>query len=178
MRRVIGLALVGLCAMAIHAYAAGQDEKIYEDLVLRAKAGDLTIDWRVLRLTCMRVQACQPRGSKADLALLGKKTPLEDNLRVALKLIDEGFPNIEAHASASGIYRALGNMEKAQAEYAITLSLMRSIVDGHDGKTKETAYEVITGREEYFVLTALKLPYYGPGVTSSLVLDGAHKFSR
>jgi hypothetical protein len=102
----------------------------------------------------------------------------EEKLKLALNMIEQGFANIEAHASASGIYKALGKTVEADREFAITLAFMRSIIYQHDGKSKETAFEVITGREEFYVLSSRGLPYYGPRVISSQFQDGHHRYSR
>jgi hypothetical protein len=180
MRGLFELSVVGvfLFLIPICAYSADNDELAYQSAVDRVKAGDLSIDWRGLRFACLKAPSCQPRASKADLAVLNATSKLEDKLQLALKMIDQGFANIEAHADASGIYKALGKSTEADREYAIVLAFMRSIFDQHDGKSKETALEVITGREEYVVVSSRGFPYYGPRVKTSQFRDGPHRYSR
>jgi len=96
----------------------------------------------------------------------------------AEKLIEDGFVNLEAHATAAGGYGKLNNLQKANAHLAIALALMRSIMGTRDGKTKESAYEVICDREQYFVLTALGLLYAPPLASPTHVSDGPHRYER
>ena len=138
--------------------AAEEDDVTYRTLVERVKGGDLTVDFRALRLACMKASHCEPRGSKADLTVLSSQD-YRKAVQVAEKLIDEGFVNIEAHATAAGLYAELNEPEKAKVHFAITLALMGSIMTGKDGKSEDTAYEVIGDREMYYVMAALGLPY-------------------
>jgi hypothetical protein len=59
-------------------------------------------------------------------------------------------------------------------------ALFESILTAGDGKTEETAYEVISIREVYEVLAGKGLPQYGKGVVSPphLYSAGSHKYSR
>jgi hypothetical protein len=66
---------------------------------------------------------------------------------LAERLIDEGFVNMEVHADCVAIYKELNQPEKSQFHLNVMTGLMRSIMGSGDGKTKETAYEVICTRE-------------------------------
>jgi hypothetical protein len=125
----------------------------------------------------MKASHCEPRGSLADLTAMSVDDPRKV-VEVAEKLIEDGFVNVEAHATAAGAYAKLNEPQKAEAHFAITLALLRSIMNRGDGKTKETAYEVIGDREEYFVLSALGLPYSPPEASVTHVPDGAHRYER
>jgi hypothetical protein len=164
------------------AVAAEQDDVTYRALVQRARSGDTTVDYRLLRLTCMKSDLCQPRGSKTDLGALTdaeKAGDLKKAAEIAEKLLDEGFVNLEAHASLSEIYQRLHDPEKAAFHFKMVLNMMLSIRNSGDGKTKETAFEVICDREEYDLLTSLDLPYYGVGVVSTRkITEGLHAYNR
>jgi|KBSMisStandDraft_5_1062788.scaffolds.fasta_scaffold68391_2 hypothetical protein len=157
--------------------AAEQDDVVYQALVQRVKDGDLTVDFRALRLACMKASHCEPRGSLADLVAMDV-TDLHKVAEVSERLIEEGFVNLEAHATAAGAYARLNEPQKAQIHFAITLALMRSIMSRSDGKTKETAYEVIGDREEYAVLSALGLPYAPPEARVTHMSDGPHRYEK
>jgi hypothetical protein len=179
MRKLVELLSVGIFLILLTTRANSADGGVaYQNLVDRVKAGDLTVDWRALRFACLKAPSCQPRASKADLAALTAAPKPEEKLKLALSMIEHGFANIEAHATASGVYKALGKTVEADREFAIVLAFMRSILHQHDGKTKEMAFEVITGREEFYVLTSRGLPYSGPRVISSHFQDGDHRYSR
>jgi Domain of unknown function (DUF4919) len=159
------------------AFGAEADDITYRTLLERAKGGDFTVDFRALRLACMKASHCEPRGSRADLTAMSAEDP-HKVVEVAEKLIEDGFVNLEAHATAAGAYAKLNDSEKAKAHFAITLELLRSIMATRDGKTKESAYEVICDREEYSVLSALGLPYLPPAASMTPVKDGTHSYER
>lgn len=85
----------------------------------------------------------------------GKAANLGENL------IAEGFPNIEAHAVCASAYAALKMTEKAKFHQAVTSALIRSIMTTGDGKSKESAFEVIGTQEEHIILSVLGLPAFG-----------------
>ena len=100
---------------------AEQDDATYRTLLERVKGGDLTIDFRALRLACMKASHCEPRGSLAGLTDLSDEDP-NKAVAAAEKLIEDGFVNLEAHATAAGGYGKLNNLQKANAHLAIALA--------------------------------------------------------
>jgi len=100
-------------------------------------------------------------------------------IELAEHLLDQGFVDWDAHMDCFGIYTELGDTAKATFHLQAAIALVASIMRTGDGKTKETAFEVISDREEYYALTSLGLPYLGPDVSSqSEVMDGAHHYDR
>ena len=169
--------VLALCLPPSSVVGAEDDDITYQTLVQRVKGGDSTVDFRALRLACMKSSQCEPRGSKSDLAaMLTDDVPTV--VTVAERLIDKGFVNVEAHATAAGAYAKLNKRREADTHFAITLALMRSIMATRDGKTKESAYEVICDREEYSVLNALGLPFFAPAASMAPVKDGPHSYER
>lgn len=143
------------------------------------KKGDLSIDFRLLRMACIRSSLCEPRGSLADLRALNDADTAKKVVEIAEKLIDRGFVNIEAHATVVQAYTKLNDPAKAKFHLDVTTALIRSIMNSGDGKTKESAFEVICDREEYDTLAALGLPYFGPTVTwVGGLKDGPHTFEK
>jgi hypothetical protein len=55
-------------------------------------------------------------------------------------------------------YEAIHDAAKSKFHLDVTAALLRSILLSGDGNTKETAYEVISDREEYSTLAAKGLP--------------------
>src|SRR5689334_1914053 len=112
------LSLISILLSPLTAVGGEQDDLTYQTLVDRAKAGELTIDFRALRLACIRASHCEPRGSATDLTAMSVEDPRKA-LEVAKKLIEDGFANLEAHATAAGAYARLNEQEKANAHLAI-----------------------------------------------------------
>lgn len=100
-------------------------------------------------------------------------------VELAEHLLDQGFVNWDAHMECFAIYTELGDAAKATFHLQAAIALVSSIMRTRDGKTKETAFEVISDREEYYALTSLGLHYLGPDVLShSEVTDGVHHYDR
>lgn len=159
----------------------GLDGTDYQTLVRRVEAGDLTVDFRALRLACMKSTQCEPRATKADLAAINRAEGDHQVARVveiAERLIRQGFVNIEAHADCVKAYDAIHDAAKSKFHKDVTAALLRSILFSGDGKTMETAFEVISDREEYSTLAAKGLPYLGSGVSLSAVEEGGHRYDR
>ena len=134
---------------------------MYRDLVKSVSNGDLSIDFRTLRFSCLGARNCDPRGENRVFIAIReamRAKEYEGAAKAAEQLIANGFPNIQAHAACSEAYTALGNSEKAKFHHDVTSALIRSILDSGDGKTKETAFEVIGTFEEYTTMSVLGFP--------------------
>ena len=182
--RLSGILIVasGLSLSVSFAIAGEQDDVTYQALVQRVKGGDLSIDFRLLRLACVRSSLCEPRGTKADLGAMNRAVADHQPSKVVEiveRLVEQGYVNLEAHATAVQAYTQLNESVKAKFHLDVATALMRSIMSTGDGKNKESAFEVICDREEYDVLTSLGLPYFGSGVVSvHTVQDGSHAYDR
>jgi len=86
------------------------DDTAYQELVNKVGGGDVSIDFRALRLACAKASDCDPSGDSKDVAALNravKDGKYEEAVKMALELIKAGYPNIEAHAAAAQAYAAL-----------------------------------------------------------------------
>jgi uncharacterized protein DUF4919 len=170
--------LFAMLVLAPQFVSADEPEAVYRDLVTRAKNGDLTIDFHALRFACLKVKKCDARGDNKEFVTLRQAMQAKDFEKAAKitdKLIDQGFVNIQAHAAAAQIHTALNQPEKAAFHREVASALIRSIVGKNDGKTKETAFEVIGTFEEYIVVNALGLPF----PTSQSLLSGKpHSYDK
>jgi len=154
------LTILGIAAMRL---PAGDPPKTaaYRELVKRVTSGDVSVDYRALRFACMRADDCDARGEQADVVAMrraiGEKS-FDKAAKAAEKLIQAGFTNIDAHVVCSKAYAALGNPEKANFHRDVAGGLIRSIFKSGDGKSKETAFEVVGVHEEYVVVAIMGLP--------------------
>src|SRR5580658_5821181 len=151
-------AVAALASVSLPAIGADQDGALYRTLVQRVEAGDLTIDFRSLRMSCLRSSLCEPRATKADLAAMNRAVndrEYDKVVEIGELLISRGFVNIEAHATCARANAELHNLVRAKFHLDVTAALLRSILNSGDGKTMESAFEVICDREEYDTLPAL-----------------------
>jgi hypothetical protein len=153
-----------------------QDDSKYQALVKQAAGGDLSIDFRDLRLSCAKASSCDPRGDSKDVAAMhraAQEKHYDVAVKIGQKLIAKGFANIDAHAICARAYGELKQPEKSKFHQAVTSALIRSILSTGDGKTKETAFEVIGPHEEHIMMSVLGLPPFG---TQSLISGKPHSY--
>jgi Domain of unknown function (DUF4919) len=159
--------LKAIAAVAVLTTALAGAEKpdtAYLELLKRANTGDASVDFRALRLACAKADKCDAKGESKDLIAMRRASQSHDYkqaAKIAEKLIAEGFPNIEAHAICAAAYAALNDPEKAKFHQTVTSGLIRSIMATGDGKSKESAFEVIGTQEEHVILSVLGLPPFG-----------------
>lgn len=123
-------------------------------------------------MACLKEEHCDPRGESKDLVALRRAMQTKEYDKAVISaesLIKQGFVNIEAHMLCSQAYAELGNADKAKFHHDVASGLIRSIFSSGDGKTKETAFEVIGTFEEYVVVRVLGFP---PLPSSQSVLPG------
>ena len=150
--------------------AAEKQNPRYVELVNKVMKGDLSVDFRALRVSrCAKADNCDPRGDNKDLIAMQRATQARDYkevVKIAEKLITVGFPNIQAHAACAEAYTALKQPGQGAVSSGGMTALIRSIMSTGDGKTQETAFEVIGTQEEHIVLSLLGLPPLAASLSS------------
>lgn len=162
-------------AVAIGLTGAEKPDAVYAALAKKAASGDTQVDYRALRLACAAASGCDARGDRDVLQAMRQAWRAGDfrkTVSLAEKLIAAGFPQIEAHMVSAQAYDALKKQADAGRHKAIAEGLLRSILQSGDGKTKETAFEVIGTHEEYLTLAAMGLQVSG----QSLVPGKPHSY--
>jgi hypothetical protein len=150
----------------------------YQELVAKVKSGDLSIDFRELRLACLKAKTCDPRGDDKDLADLRQATQelrFDRVANIAEELLERGFVNIRAHLACEEAYAALHDTAKASFHHRVAAALIDSILHSGDGNSEDTAYQVIDVSEEYLIVNALHLarPH-----SQALVVNKNHHYDR
>lgn len=146
-----------LTAMFPFAQPAPHDKKpTYEGLVERVKTGDKSVDFRELRLAYVGSETRQkyadtdPQKKAMNEALRNKDFGKAlENAEIVLK---NNFVDMDAHYCEYAAYREQQKGEQADAEKYILGGLLQSIASSGDGKSPETAFQVIEVHEEYVVL--------------------------
>jgi hypothetical protein len=172
---ILSIPYLAAAALALASAANPNADAPYLELVEKVKAGDLSIDFRALRLACAKADHCDAHGDSQELIAMRRAIQSHDYkpaIKSAEKLIAAGFPNIEAHAVCAQAYEALKEPDKAKFHHDVTSALIRSILSTGDGKTKETAFEVIGTQEEYLIASVLGLPR----PMSQSLITGPHNY--
>jgi len=162
--------------LAVALAGAEKPDVAYLELKEKVVGGDLSIDFRALRLACAKAVHCDAKGDSESVVAMRRASQSHDYqnaAKIAEKLIADGFPNIEAHAVCAAAYKELGQPDKAAFHHAVVSGLIRSIMSTGDGKTKETAFEVIGTQEEHVILSVLGLPPFG---RQSLIAGKPHSY--
>ena len=152
----------------------------YKTLVEQLEAGNTNVNFRSLRLACMKSPDCEPRATRADLAEFNAASRDNQYAKAAelgQRLIRRGFVNLEIHAALVIIYRALKDQAKAAFHMKVTDGLLRSILFSGDGNSPATAWEIISDREELSVLAARGIASGGE-VSKSRIDEGGHHYER
>ena len=154
----------------------------YSVLVDRLKAGDRSVDFTRFRIAFTETPAYTGMMMAAYQALW---RPLNggnfaEAIAVAEKVLAQNFTEPNAHMVAAIAYLQTGQREQADLHRFIASGLLQSIASKGDGKTPETAYEVVDISEEYAFVRSLNLqpkgvgssaPPDGPKIDSMTVVD-------
>jgi hypothetical protein len=141
-------------------WTQGAAREPYESLFGRVKALDPAIDFRELRAAYAESDQFLRSAPGVEDARDAMRTALQGKesdaaLGHAQTLLANCYVDIEAHLVSFLAYRQKGNAQKAQDHRWVANGLVRSILDSGDGKSPETAMQVISVGEEYILLTGV-----------------------
>jgi hypothetical protein len=147
----LGLALLQAAPLDNAATA----KKKYDALAARVTGGDLTVDWRELRLAAVvaRVNGdfdWHDQDKKFKAAFNAGK--FDDALKLALSITAHNIASPDGHFDAYVAYKRLDKAAEAEKESAILRELLKSIASSGDGKSAATAWFIADPSEEYIFL--------------------------
>lgn len=129
----------------------------YDSLVARARTGDTTVDFGRMRMAYTETPLYDPYNPEP--VLLEKEMTVALNadsaalaLALAQRILDSNYANLNAHFASSLAYRQLRDTGRMALHHTILMRLIMAIAESGDGKSAETAWKVISVREEYFIV--------------------------
>jgi hypothetical protein len=130
----------------------------YADLVAKVKQGDKSVDFRELRFAYAesRGGADTDKQKKAMTAALNSKK-YHEVLENGDVVLAADYVDMDAHFAEYIAYRESKNEEQAEFHKRILQGLLDSITHFGDGKSFETAFQVIEVHEEYVILRFMGL---------------------
>jgi len=149
----------------------------YPALLERVKRGDPTVDFLELRRAWSDSPSFVDTSGSDDSKNMSEAFNRKDYLgalELARKILNINFCDIDAQHTAYLSYQALNDPAPAEFHHNISHNLIQSILRTGDGKSQETAMEIITVREEYIVLMVKGLRPSG----QSLEAGGGHQYDR
>ncbi len=150
-------------------------QKRYKELSERAKKGDQTVDFRAMRLAFFETPEYNPLTGMIDNRALNAALGQGDYagaVKTAEAVLEKNFVDLNAHMVAYIAHRETKNEEKAKYHRDIAEGLLNSIKATGDGKSPETAFEVISISEEYAMFRALGVR----AIKQSLVQEKGHSY--
>ena len=131
----------------------------FGQLVDRLKAGDRTVDFTEVRLAYTETPTYTGPMMGFYRPLWGtlNSHDFEGALKIADTVLERNYVEPNAHMVAALAHNQLGHREQEQFHRFIAAGLLRSITSHGDGKTPETAYQVIDTSEEYALFRSLNL---------------------
>ncbi len=149
-------------------------KKRYRELLEKAKKGE-AVDFREMRLAYFETPEYSPLTGMFDYRALNGALGQGDYaaaVKTAEAVLERNFVDLNAHMVAYIAHRETKNEEKAKYHRAISEGLLDSIKATGDGKSPETAFEVISISEEYAMFRAMGVR----AVKQSLVQDKGHSY--
>jgi len=174
-RFALCLLLVTSCCLAAHKDSTAD----YKSLVERARNGDQTVDFRRLRLAYADSEAydnapdTDPQKKAMGKAL--KEKDFHAAIKNADKVLESDYADMEAHYVESVAYRELNRTDLSDIHNFIYRALLKSITASGDGKSLETAFQVIQVHEEYVLLRSMGV---GLPKQQSLVESKGHSYDK
>jgi hypothetical protein len=172
----MGLGLALLQAAALDDAATARRK--YDALAVRVTGGDMTVDWRELRLAAVVAGVngdfdWRDQDRKFQTAFNAAK--YDDALKLALSITSHNIASLDGHFDSYVAYKRLDKTDEAAKESAILKALLNSIVGSSDGKTAATAWFVVDPSEEYVVL---RLVLGMEPKNQALVHQDGHSFDK
>jgi hypothetical protein len=141
------------------AKADTQNKPPYTLLVERAKKGEATVDYVQMRDAFVEWVNDDKNKTEAPdrdkMVEAFKKDDYAKATELVEIVLDYEFVNRNLHLAAEDAYRKLGDETKANFHRDIAQKLLQALLSTGDGKTAETAYRVLTVKEEYLIMKEL-----------------------
>ena len=151
----------------------------YKALAARAKTGDQTVDFRRLRLAYSD-SADYENAPDTDSQTKAMWSELRDKnydgaIKSAEVVLNADYADMDAHYVEYVAYRELKSSDLSNVHGFIFHGLLKSITDSGDGKSPDTAFQVIAVHEEYVLLHTVGV---GLPKQQSLIQDKGHSFDK
>jgi hypothetical protein len=169
--KTIGFVAVLAAAFGVAAGAEEAPNPDYEQLVARAEAGE-TVDYTALRHAFVQSKDYDGYGSEMrpkfdELWPAFKAKDCAKVLAVSAEILKADYTLNAAHLVRGECLKLTGDASGAAREEAIGRGLLDSLRGSGDGKSIDTAYEVVTMAEERMLLSYLKLREVGQALIQS-----------
>jgi Domain of unknown function (DUF4919) len=151
------------------------EKSTFKELVERAQKRDQSLDFTALRIAFYESPNYNPQRPMLTYrplyGALAQKNYAEA-IKIADSVLEGNFVELNAHIVAQIANQETGNTERAEFHKYMAEGLLNSIKAKADGKTTETAFQVISINEEYGLMRSMGLR----PIKQSLLQDKGHYF--
>lgn len=171
-RSTIALALL----LATPAVADEKADAEFAKLYAEAWKDPAKADFAKLKAAFVETSKYHPYSMEKDERAAVKKALDDNDPAAAIKamdaVIDKKPLNIDHHAFAAFLCEKYDQKDKAAKHKGMTEGLMKSMLEGHDGKSFEGAIPVLEIGEEYWLLGVMKTKSKG----QALMMNEGHRY--
>jgi hypothetical protein len=126
----------------------------------KAQESNSNMDFTKLRMAHTRTENYDPYSVyfnllKAEMISAINNNKFVDVLKIAHEILEKNSVNIYAHRACAIAYGQLNDKEKEDFHSRTVRGLLTSILQSGDGRTKESAFVVISTDEEYALVNML-----------------------
>jgi hypothetical protein len=150
--------LIALMGTTTLAHSSSLNDN-YSTLLTKVKNGNTNIDFKAFRIAYTQTPLYNPYkvddSTQIIRAINEKDYP--QMLKYADIILEKNFTDLDAHYASMIAYEKLGDQKRFNFHRTVLFKLLDSIIKSGDGKTPETALQVITIREEYMAMMILQL---------------------
>ena len=148
----------------------------YRTLVNRAKDGDSSVDFAMMRdayLEWLDDDKNKTDAPNRDQMVEAFKSKAYDKaVALAEVVLDYEYVNRGLHLAVADAYHQLGDETKANFHRDIAQKLLQALLSTGDGKSMKTAYRVMSVSEEYLIMRELGYELHSQALLSGT--DGAY----
>ncbi len=135
----------------------------YSEYVQKLESGETNIDYKAFRFSFIESEqfiVAHKKSSildslKRDMYAQMNKSDYQRIIKVTKEMLSIDYTSLIAHKILRQTYRIIGDSINAKKYNNIQFGLLRSITDKGNGKSYETAWQVIQIEEEYFMLNMM-----------------------
>lgn len=177
---VLVAALLALPAIAVQTEPAVQQkaeaspQQEFQALLERVKKSDPAVDFGRMRQLQTQLDGYDPYGSHIEEhpSKVLSQGDLQRAKSLAEGILAENYLNLEAHIASAAVAEKKGDTAGAAHHRYVVQGVLDSIRQSGDGKTPETAFQVIALSEEYAVMGRFGLRV----AEQSLIHIGEHSY--
>jgi hypothetical protein len=159
--------------------AVKDEAHAYFLLVERVRNGDPKVDFVQLRdafidWRCDKTAKANPEADRKNMVEAFEKQDYAKAAELVEPVLVYEFVNRELHLAAENAYRQIGNQQKADQHKEIAEKLLAALLASGDGKKAETAYRVLSIREEYQIMNQLGYTVQSQALVTPTTEGGAY----